>query len=214
MWQKTINYLWILLFLLCLLVLMFGFFYSLKKSASIPATVQLSPENSSTSFHFPIFPIYLQTDPRWKDDKMGGSEETLGEAGCFVSCVSMALFHHGIDLPPKQLNDLLKSYGGYTQQGWVKWHTVSEVTDHQITFKVPNRPHFTAIDAALRADEPILAKIRLFNQIYHWVLIVGKVGPDYWVKDPLGEGRTLDRLSQFKSKIYAIRIVQKKSGVQ
>jgi hypothetical protein len=45
-------------------------------------------------------------------------------------------------------------------------------------------------------------------------LIVGKVGPDYWVKDPLGEGRTLDRFSQFKSKIYAIRIVKKISGVR
>jgi len=213
MWHKTID-LWMLLFLLGLLVLGVWYLYWDNNLASIPATVQASPSNFNTSFHFPIFPIYLQDDPRWKDDKMGGSEETLGQAGCFVSCVSMALFHYGIDLPPKHLNELLKSYDGYTQQGWVKWDTVSEITDHQIALQAPNHPRFAEIDAALRADEPILAKILLYDRIYHWVLIVGKVGPDYWVKDPLGEGRTLDRLSQFKSKIYAIRIVKKISGVR
>jgi len=213
MWHKTID-LWILLFLLGLLVLGVWYLYWDKNWAAIPVSVQASPSNSNTSFHFPIFPIYLQDDPRWKDDKMGGSEETLGQAGCFVTCVSMALFHYGIDLPPKQLNELLISYDGYTQQGWVRWNTVSEITDHQIVLQAPNHPDFAEIDAALRADEPILAKILLYNRIYHWVLIVGKVGPDYWVKDPLGEGRTLDRLSQFKSKIYAIRIVKKISGVQ
>lgn len=160
-------------------------------------------------------PIYLQNDLRWKNDKIGGSQQTLGAVGCTVCCVSMALAHHGIDLPPNLLNELLKANDGYTQRGWLKWNTVSKITNsrdwnNQIRFYIPNKPSTTIIDAALQAGEPVIAKILLNDRIYHWVLIVGKEGNDYLVKDSLGDGQSLDKLSKFKSKIYAIRVVKKK----
>lgn len=167
-----------------------------------------SLQETNTSWSHTNSPIYLQNDPRWKEDKIGGSQETLGAVGCTVCCVSMALAHYGIYWPPDKLNALLKKHQGYTSQGWLKWHTVSRLTHHAIEFSIPNQPHWSLIDAALQANEPVIAKIKLYGLFFHWVLIVKKQDNEYWVKDPLGDGKTLDKLSQFNSKIYAIRIVE------
>jgi hypothetical protein len=203
--MKKIIYLNLSLILL-ILVTFFFWYQSLKDDSTL---ILKNYSESDTSFHFPIVPIYLQKDSRWKDDKIGGSLETLGSVGCFVCCVSMALAHYGIDLNPKQLNELLKENEGYTSQGWVKWTSVAKITNHQVNFYVPHSPRFSLIDAALKASEPVLAKIKLYGLISHWILIVGKEGSDYLVKDPLGSGESLKKLSTFKSKIYAIRIVKK-----
>ncbi len=207
--MKAFGKILIFLNILILLVILIAasiWYQSLTKDA---ASTPITRSTTDTLFHFPISPIYLQNDPRWKDDKMGGSQETLGEAGCFVACVSMALAHHGIDLTPKRLNELLKTNDGYTKQGWVRWYTVSKITNQQIRFYAPSQPSSAVIDAALKSGAPILAKILLYNVMPHWVLIVGKEGQDYLVKDPLGDGKSLDKLSKFKNKIYAIRVVNK-----
>jgi len=196
--------------LFVLIVAFFGYFWYFSNHQLLMDELSSIPTTSSVAeTSLPMLPIYLQNDPRWKDDTMGHSEQTLGEAGCFVSSVSMALAHYRIDLNPKQLNQLLNANQGYTEQGWVKWKVVTKMTDGQIRFYVPNHPGFTEIDAALTNQEPVLAKIRLYGLFTHWVLIVGKDGQEYLVKDPLGDGKSLDKLSQFKSKVYAIRVIKK-----
>jgi hypothetical protein len=200
--------------IIILIVAFFGYFGYFFKHQLLMDELSSIPTTSSVAETYlpilPILPIYLQDDPRWKDDKMGNSEQTLGEAGCFVSGISMALAHYGIDLNPKQLNELLNINQGYTQRGWVKWNVVTKIADEQIHFYVPSHPSFAEIDAALKKQQPVLAKIRLYGLFYHWVLIVGKDGQEYLVKDPLGDGKSLDKLSQFKSKVYAIRVIKKK----
>lgn len=171
---------------------------------SIPAV----SEASATPFHFALSPIYLQNDPRWGDDTIGGSHESLAAVGCTVTSVSMALAHYGITLPPKQLNNLLKQHNGYTRQGWLIWHTIAVITDNKIRVEVPAAPSHALIDAALSARRPVIAKVLLHNVIPHWVLVVGKAEQDYLIKDPLGNGKTLDKLSKFGSAVYAIRIVK------
>lgn len=173
---------------------------------SLIAAANWQPDYYSLS----IFPIYLQTDSRWKNDRIGGSQQTLEAVGCTVCCVSMSLAHHGIDMPPNILNDLLKANNGYTKRGWLKWNSVSKITNGRIYFNILNGSNTTVIDNALYAREPVIAKILLYGFFTHWVLIVGKVGSDYLIKDPLGDGKSLNRLSQYKSKIYAIRIMKKK----
>lgn len=202
--MKTIF--WLILGILLLITLLV-WYRSLDNN--FQAIISTESKVEPPAFHLPVFPIYLQNDPRWKDNKIGGSQETLGAVGCTVCCVSMALAHHGIHWLPNQLNELLKTHDGYTQQGWLKWYTLSKITDNQITFYIPNKPSLAVIDAALNAGEPVVAKILLYDVVYHWVLIVGKAGKEYLVKDPLGDGQSLDKLSKFKSKIYAIRVVKK-----
>jgi hypothetical protein len=43
----------------------------------------------------------------------------------------------------------------------------------------------------------------------HWVLLVGREGREYLMKDPLGDGRTLGLLSSYNSNILAVRVVEK-----
>jgi hypothetical protein len=172
--------------------------------------IPLTPSTKTTAkpaFHLPIIPIYLQNDPRWKNELIGGSQQPLGTVGCTICCVSMALAYYGIDLPPLQLNELLKANNGYTSQGWLKWQTVSQLTYSQIDFMISDQPRTAMIDAALQLGQPIIAKILLYGIFPHWVLIVGKNGPDYLVKDPLGDGKSLNQLSH-QQRIYAIRVVK------
>ena len=67
------------------------------------------------------------------------------------------------------------------------------------------------IDTALQWGQPVIAKIRLYGIFPHWVLIVGKNGADYLVKDPLGDGKSLSKLAHHH-RIYAIRVVKNRDS--
>jgi ABC-type bacteriocin/lantibiotic exporter with double-glycine peptidase domain len=161
-------------------------------------------------FHFSINPIYLQTDPRWIDQKIGGSQEKFGAVGCTVTCVSMALSHFGIKLLPDKLNELIKHINGYTKDGCLIWNSISKITNNKINIKVPCRPDYDSIDSALRKNQPVIAKVFLNGRVPHWVLIIGKDKNEYLIKDPLGDGKSINKISKFNSNIYSIRIVTRK----
>jgi len=160
--------------------------------------------------------IYLQTDPRWADDKIGGSGETLRSVGCTVCCISMALAHHGVDLDPGKLNRALIERGGYTSRGWVKWDAVRQITSGKVRVRIPRSPAPSDIREALAAGSPVIVKVRLRSGILHWVLVVGLRdggaggGGEYLIKDPLGNGEGLEPLSKFGSDVLAVRIVEKR----
>jgi len=153
--------------------------------------------------------IYLQTDPRWRDERIGGSGESLGSVGCTVCCIAMALEHHGIHATPAELNAQLKAADGYTDRGWVKWEAVEAVTGGTVRIEAIDAPTTQHIDAALAAGCPVIAKVLLGGVQQHWVLIVAKEGDDYLAKDPLGDGASLDKLLKYRSGIQAVRIVRR-----
>lgn len=205
------KYILLAMSLSLVIVLAVALFFFQRK----PQQIQSIPAIGGTSeerFHLSETPVFLQTDARWSSDEIGGSRETLRAVGCTLCSVSMALAHHGIELPPKQLNEKLKEKDGYTEQGWLKWDKIALLTDKRIRIEIPEKLTHEVIDKALKADQPVIAKVFLNRFITHWVLIVGKSGQEYLIKDPLGDGKSLDRLSKFGSDIYAIRIVSKVSA--
>ena len=159
---------------------------------------------------FPVIetPVYLQHDRAWEAERIGGTGETLGKVGCTVCCLAMGLAHFGIQQTPKELNEWLKTHQGYSLRGWLRWETVSKLTAGKayVDFRAPLN-HET-IDAALKARQPVLAKVFLNRVITHWLLVVGKDGTEYLVRDPLGDGRKLDRLSRYSGGVHAIRILK------
>ncbi len=161
------------------------------------------------TFHFSLLPIFRQNDPRWAQEEIGGSKEPLREVGCIVSSMSMALAHYGIELFPDQLNSELKAKHGYTKKGWIKWNAITEITKQAITIEIPRVLNHVVIDSALKANQPVIAKVYLHGIIPHWILIVGKTEQEYLIKDPLGRINDLEKLSKFGSDIYAIRIVRR-----
>lgn len=158
---------------------------------------------------FPAQPYYLQVDPAWSRETIGGSGEPMGNVGCTVCCLSMAFTQLGFPMDPKTLNAELKSHDGYTRSGWLKWDVAAQIANGTIAIELPKDPSHAAIDAAIRSGNPVVARIRLWETYQHWVLIVGKDGTDYLVKDPLCRAERIEKLSALSSKILAIRIVKK-----
>jgi hypothetical protein len=153
-------------------------------------------------------PIYLQTAPRWKEVRLGGSNEAFSATGCVVCCVSMALAHHGIIIPPDELNARLALKSGFTERGWLRWRAVEELTGNAITIDTPYPSH-QEIDDALKAGNPVIVRVMIGAAIPHWVLVVGKQGTEYLMNDPLGEGIIAEPLRRFRSQISAVRVIRR-----
>jgi hypothetical protein len=178
-------------------------YHRLSRGYSVPYS-----GGESFSLTFNETPLYLQTDPLWADQSIGGSNEKIENVGCTICCISMGLAQYEIDIKPDQLNTLLQEKNGYTDQGWVIWEAISAVTDEKLQVKVISKVSYDIIDQALKEGHPVLARIYIKNAIAHWVLISGKEGLDYLIKDPLGDGKTLENLSKYDSNIYAVRIME------
>ena len=140
---------------------------------------------------------------------MGGSEEPLAAVGCTLCCVSNALACHGLNIDPSELNSLLKKGGGYTERGWIKWDALSNLCKGVARITVPRNPSSLGIETSLRKGDPVLVKILLKSGVNHWVLLVGRDGRDYLMKDPLRSDREIMPLSTYESDIYAVRIVER-----
>lgn len=156
-------------------------------------------------------PFYVQDDIRWKDETLGGTGEKVGDAGCTLCSIAMALAHFGYSCTPTELNEALKTNGGYTWRGLIKWDAISKVTGGKIVTEVLSKPSLTDIDTALKSNQPVLAKVLVVNGESHWVLILGKEGADYLTHDPLGDGHNLEPLSKYDSDIFGVRIIRQAS---
>lgn len=125
-------------------------------------------------------PYYLQNDPAWAADSIGGSEETMGAAGCTVTSIAMGVSALGHPMDPGEVCTHLKAIDGFTRPGQVIWSAVGKITEGQIRIEVPSLSH-GVIDGELSEGRPVIAKIMLTETVPHWVLIVGKEGREYLV---------------------------------
>lgn len=175
------------------------------------AEVHLSPVSAEAvpRSTLAIEPIYLQADPRWATERVGGSGEPLSWVGCTICCLSMALAHHGVALDPSELNRKLKEADGYTYRGWVKWDALRKASGGRVRVDLPPNPSNADIERALDGGDPVLVKVLLRSGVQHWVLLVGRDQKEYLMKDPLGDGESLERLSSLGSEILAVRIVRR-----
>jgi len=125
------------------------------------ATAGLSPwaDESAPRSVLATSTIYLQTDPLWAHEKVGGSGEELRAVGCTNCCLCMALAQHGIVLTPAELNQKLIQVDGYTERGWIKWDTLRDISQKRVRIDIPEQPSHRDIDAALAAGNPVLVKI-------------------------------------------------------
>lgn len=175
------------------------------------AEVRLSPKSqeivSRNAFASESF--FLQTDPRWATEKIGGSGEPLRWVGCTICCLSMALAHHGVDLNPSELNRKLKEMDGFTHRGWVKWDAVRIASKERVRVELPPNPTHKVINEALAIGDPVLVKVPLRTGVQHWVLLVGRDQNEYLMRDPLGDGKSTKFLSSLGGDILAVRIVRK-----
>ncbi len=197
-----------ILFVFCLLVAGVGvhWVYDWVKPRPLPTSGGLY---SPVRFVIPG-PHFLQDDERWAGDRLGETPDTLSEVGCAVAAAAMVLGGYGIDLDPGRLNAFLRETpGGYTPQGWIYWEKAAEF-DESLKFSLlphyEDLPSFFLIDWNLLRGNPVIARVRYSSGITHFVVICGKDGTEYLVRDPGFGGKDgITRLSDFPAPVEALR---------
>lgn len=159
-------------------------------------------------------PHFLQSDPKWGGDMLGPTQDSLSSVGCAVASAAMVLAGYGIDTDPGRLNVFLNSTnGGYTPQGWLYWEKAAEV-DPALTPKLlphyEDKPSFCLIDCNLLHGNPVIIRLRYPGGMTHFMVVCGKRGWDYLVRDPgPGGARGVYPLKDFGGPIEALRFYRK-----
>jgi len=181
--------------------------------------LQKGPLETSGGLYFPTrleiaVPHFLQGDPQWGSQRLAATSESLEEAGCAVASAAMVLAAHGLDVDPGSLNAFLqKTNGGYTPQGWIYWEKAAEIDPEMTAEFLPHyeddASHFL-IDSNLLRGNPIIARVRYPSGVTHFVVVCGKEGFEYLVRDPgAGGAAGITRLSSFPGPVEALRFYRK-----
>jgi ABC-type bacteriocin/lantibiotic exporter with double-glycine peptidase domain len=151
-------------------------------------------------------PIFAQGDPRWKDDLLGPTEATLHAEGCAVASAAMVLASYGIDTDPGRLNAFVTQHKqGYTPEGWIYWEAAADFTPGIVEKAYEDAPSSARIDWNLLRGNPVIVRIKMPTN-NHFVVIAGKDGFDYLVRDPGGgASRGLFPLRELAPRIEALR---------
>jgi hypothetical protein len=200
----------LLSFVIVFLVLLVGVFivlidWSWKRS--------LSPRGGRYFFHRVELgvPSFRQSDERWSDDPLGGVVDngTLGGEGCAVAAAAMVFKFYGIETDPQQLNWFLTAVDGYTDRGWVYWDRAAWVAPNRVRHVYEDLPSYQLIDWNLARGNPVIVRVRLGGNITHFVVIAGKDGFDYLVRDPgAGAAKGCYPLRELRSNIEALRFYE------
>ena len=156
-------------------------------------------------------PSFRQSDERWSDDPLGGVPDngTLGGQGCAVAAAAMVFKFYGIETDPQQLNWILTAVDGYTERGWLYWDRAAWLAPDRIRHVYEDLPSYQLIDSNLAHGNPVIVRVRLANGITHFVVVAGKNGFDYLVRDPGGgAAKGFYPLRELNSDIEALRFYQ------
>ena len=153
-------------------------------------------------------PSFRQADETWGRDALGGVPQngTLGSAGCAVAAAAMVFRCYGIDTDPQQLNWFLTDKGGYTEQGWLYWERAAWWAPDRVQHVYEDLPSYALIDSNLARGNPVIVRVRFASGTTHFVVIAGKDGFDYLIRDPgAGAAKRLYPLRELGSDIEALR---------
>ncbi len=122
------------------------------------------------------YPLYKQCDPKWANEQLGTSSNTICKAGCLMSSASMALAGTGHASNPSTLNAWLKAHGGYVSGDLFVWGAINSLG---LTYegKVAN----SQIGAKLDQGKVVICNVHNGG---HWVLAFGHSGDNISVNDP------------------------------
>jgi len=178
-------------------------------------TAKRSPLEPSGGLWFPRavlhdVPHFAQADARWASQRLGPTPGSLGAEGCAVASAAMVLASYGADLDPGRLNSFLKTNGGFTDRGWLYWEKAAEYPPVVARHVYEDDASHFLIDWNLLRGNPVIVRLRYPDGITHFVVIVGKSGHEYLIRDPgrrFADG--IYALSEFGSPVEALRFYEK-----
>lgn len=155
-------------------------------------------------------PQFRQADPLWHLDHLGDTEGTLGAEGCAVTSAAMVLKSYGVDTDPQRLNNFLTEHEGYVGKGWLVWEKATELQPGVAEKAYEDLPSHWLIDSNLLRGNPVIVRIRFPSGVTHFVVICGKDGFDYLIRDPgAGWARGPYPLREIAREIEALRFYKK-----
>ena len=185
-----------------------GVGYRWRSTHSVPAQVISASGGKSMIVRLPTPEHYLQTDPRWAAETIGGSGESIRSVGCTICSAATALTAIGPVITPQELNDQLKNNDGYTADGWLIWNAITK-SNSAVSVDVVSQPSHKILDSSLEDEAFPLVKFWLPGGIPHWVVLVGKEGSDYLALDPFfGDGEK--KLSELTDQIDSVRVIRRR----
>jgi hypothetical protein len=163
-----------------------------------------------------------QNDEKWKNVKLGNSNETIGSWGCLMTSATMMLNGIGYNETPDRVNEKMKKAGGF--QGALFIPSVLPLIwpncAYQTMQPCENSPAPLAqIDAAVAAGKPVILQVDWNKQVgiqTHFVLVKEKKGNDYVLYDPYkyaGDGPEKDVLLTTRYKYNGATLEKEISAV-
>ncbi len=155
--------------------------------------------------------LYLQSDPVWGKDQLGLSVHTMGQVGCAVTSVAMVMKFYGVDVDPGRLNVFLRDHGGYDENNDLRWEGPPVLAPERLRHVYEDLPSYYLIDSNLAHGNPVIIRLHLASGSTHFVVIMGKQGFDYLIRDPSMAGlrKGVYPLRELGSKIEALRYYEK-----
>jgi hypothetical protein len=134
---------------------------------------------------------FSQQDPKWKGKLLGTDKEsTIGSYGCLLTSISMVCSSYGIDVTPEQLNDRMRSAGGFQGAFLMPVFISGAVPGMRQSnyIECQNQPApLSEIDSYLAAGKPVIVEVDYSPKEglqNHWIVIIAKKGDDYIIQDP------------------------------
>lgn len=128
---------------------------------------------------------YYQKDPRWGEESLGGTSDTMASDGCLVTAASMALANLGFQTNPADLNTRLTQTDSFTPKGWLIWDGIRKVTGGRAKAHFYDDVSEDIINSCiLRGDYP-LVQFYLKSGRSHWAMIIKRDARGYHMRDPL-----------------------------
>ena len=131
-----------------------------------------------------------QNDEKWKNTRLGNSNETIGGWGCLLTSATMMLNGIGYNETPETVNEKMKRAGGFQGALFIPsvmpriWPNCA-YRDMQPCETSP--APLAQIDAAIEAGKPVILQVDWNKQVgiqTHFVLVKEKRGDDYIIYDP------------------------------
>lgn len=155
--------------------------------------------------------LFLQGDDAWGDDQLGTGSHTMGQVGCAVTSAAMIMKFYGLDTDPGRLNVFLREHGGYDENNDLRWEGPTALAPTRVRHVYEDLPSYHLIDSNLSHGNPVIVRLHLPGGTTHFVVIMGKQGFSYLIRDPSRAGlrKGVYPLKELGSKIEALRFYEK-----
>src|SRR5437879_958783 len=115
-----------------------------------------------------------------------------------------------VQTDPQELNWFLTSVDGYTESGWIYWDRAAWFAADRVRHAYEDLASYQLIDSNISRGNPVIVRVRLPGGVTHFVVIAGKDGFDYLVRDPgAGAAKGFYSLRELGSDIEALRFYER-----